>query len=234
MKQTENLPEIVIDKSEEAKVAELVAKIDLGSTASVIHFGASAQEQVTAVSSQMLEGVKNKDLGKTGAPLSNMIAAIKGFDVDTLDPNQKQGFFDKLFGKAKPLVVFLSRYDDTKEQIAKITDEMERQKGVLLHDIESLDRLYDANLSYIHELEFYITAGGQKLVLLDSTEIPALTESARQSDDLLQAQELRDLRAVRDDFERRLHDLKLTRQVALQVFRLSVWYRRMIKHWSIK
>ncbi|RLA71382.1 MAG: toxic anion resistance protein [Epsilonproteobacteria bacterium] len=215
-KKVENVPEIVIANAEVDKVKEILERIDLESTSSVIHFGSQAQVQITEVSSQMLHGVKNKDMGQAGAPLSNMIAAIKGFDVDSLDPNRKLGFFEKLLGKAKPLVVFLNRYDEVQEQIATITDEMERQKGVLLHDIESLDRLYDANLDYVHELELYIKAGEEKLGLLDTGEIPALVQKADDSNDLLDAQALRDLRAVRDDFERRLHDLKLTRQVALQ------------------
>ncbi len=201
---------------DEQAVQELVASIDLSSSTSIMQFGANAQGEMTTVSSAMLEGVKGKDLGAAGEPLSNMIAAIKGFDVSTLDPNKELGFFDKLFGKAKPLVVFLNKYEDTKEQIASITDELERQKGTLLNDIESLDRLYDANLNYVHELENYIAAGQQKLQLLDEKEIPLLESKAAQSENMLEAQELKDMRASRDDFERRVHDLLLTRQVALQ------------------
>lgn len=213
---TKDMQEITVDASEAGKVTALVEAIDLEDTTSVIHFGANAQEDVTTVSSQMLEGVRNKDLGQAGAPLTNMITAIKGFDVDSLDPNRKPGFFARLFGKAKPLVEFLNQYEDTKEQIETITDEMERQKGVLLHDIESLDRLYDANLSYVHELELYIKAGEQKLLVLDEEELPRLQQAAESGEDLLKAQEVKNIRALRDDFDRRVHDLKLTRQVALQ------------------
>jgi len=197
-------------------VNELVKKIDLNSSAAIINFGSAAQEEVTNVSSAMLEGVKSKDLGQAGEPLLNMIATIKGFDVAALDPNKKLSFFDKLFGRAKPLVMFLNKYEDTKEQIESITDELERQKGTLLNDIEALDRLYDANLNYIHELENFIVAGEKKIALLDNTDIPLLAEKASSSENMLEAQELKDLRASRDDFERRVHDLKLTRQVALQ------------------
>ncbi|MEA2110857.1 MAG: toxic anion resistance protein [Campylobacterota bacterium] len=205
-----------IEVQDEQAVGSLVEKIDLSSSASIITFGSKAQEEVTTVSSSMLEGVKGKDLGPAGAPLSNMIATIKGFDVAALNPNRELGFFDKLLGRAKPLAVFLNKYEDTKEQIEAITDELERQKGTLLNDIEALDRLYDANLNYIHELEHYIVAGGQKLELLDGTDIPLLEDKAKESDNMLQAQELKDMRASRDDFERRVHDLMLTRQVALQ------------------
>ena len=85
----------------------------------------------------MLEGVRNKDLGKAGAPLNDMIAAIRGFDIDELNPNQKLGFFARLFGKAKPVSVFLSKYDDVRKQINNITDKMEEQKTQLLTDIIS-------------------------------------------------------------------------------------------------
>ncbi len=193
-----------------------IESIDLSSSSSIIHFGAQTQEEVTAISSQMLEGVKGKDLGEAGDNLGNMIATIRGFDIDALDPNKKLGFFDKLLGKAKSLVVFLSKYEDTKEQIEKITDELERQKGVLLNDIESLDRLYDANVKYVKELELYIEAGEKRLEKLDEEEIPALEMESEQNSDLLIAQKVKDLRLTKDDFERRLHDLKLTRQVALQ------------------
>ncbi len=205
-----------IEVQDEHSVGALVEEIDLSSSASIIHFGADAQEELTTVSSAMLEGVKGKDLGEAGGPLLNMIATIKGFDVAALDPNKKLSFFDKLLGRAKPLVMFLEKYEDTKEQIEAITDELEKQKGTLLNDIESLDRLYDANLNYIHELENYIVAGGKKIEHLDSTEIPLLETKATESDNTLEAQELKDLRASRDDFERRVHDLMLTRQVALQ------------------
>ncbi len=205
-----------IEPENAQSVVAIGESIDISSTSAIIAYGANAQNEVTTVSSQMLEGVKGKDLGKAGEPLSNMIAAIKGFDVDSLDPNRKPGFFERLLGKAKPLVTFINKYEDTKETIETITDELERQKGTLLNDIESLDRLYDANLNYIHELEHYIVAGGNKLELLDSQELPLLENKAKESGDMLQAQEFKDLALSRDDFERRLHDLMLTRQVALQ------------------
>jgi uncharacterized protein YaaN involved in tellurite resistance len=197
-------------------VEKLLKSIDLSNSNSIIHFGADAQEEVTTVSSQMLEGVKNKDLDKASEPLSNMIAAIKGFDIDELDPNKEVGFFDRLFNRTKPLVMFLNKYEDIKEQIESITDELERQKGILLNDIESLDRLYDANLNYIYELEHHIVAGDKKLKMMKEEEIPLLEQKAKESQNMLQAQELKDLRVVYEDFEKRVHDLMLTRQVALQ------------------
>jgi uncharacterized protein YaaN involved in tellurite resistance len=172
---------------------------------------------MSTISERMLEGVRNKDLGGASTSLNDMVVAIKGFDIDELNPNKKPSFFARIFGKAKPIALFLSEYSDIKEQINAITDKMEGQKTQLLTDIISLDKLYDANLDYFHKLELYITAGEEKLVRLDEIDIPALVKNAEEeADNLLAAQSLRDLRSSRDDLERRLHDLKLTRQVAMQ------------------
>lgn len=204
---------VVQDKS---LVKRLMESIDLSSSSSIMQFGSNAQEEVIAISSNMLEGVKNKDLGDAGNSLASMVTAIRGFNVDELNPNEKQGFFDKLLGRAKPLAKFLSKYEDTQEQIESITDELEKQKGELLNDIESLDRLYDANLNFIYELEHYIAAGKDKIELLDTKDIPLIESKVEQSSDMTQAQDLRDLRLARDEFDARIHDLMLTRQVALQ------------------
>ncbi len=205
-----------IEEKDASKIEELSKTIDIKSTTSIMHFGVEAQERVTTASSSILKGVKNKDLEGAAAPLSNMIVAIKGFDINELDPNKKPGFFDKLLGKAKPLALFLSKYEGVKEQIESIADELEKQKGILLNDIESLDRLYDANLDYVYQLEEYIVAGEQKLSLMSKQEIPAMKERVESSSDMIAVQELKDLHGAKDDFERRVHDLKLTRQVALQ------------------
>ena len=204
---------VVQDKS---LVKRLMESIDLSSSSSIMQFGSNAQEDVIAISSNMLEGVKNKDLGDAGNSLASMVTAIRGFNVDELNPNEKQGFFDKLLGRAKPLAKFLSKYEDTQEQIESITDELEKQKGELLNDIESLDRLYDANLNFIYELEHYIAAGKDKIELLDTKDIPLIESKVEQSSDMTQAQDLKDLRLARDEFDARIHDLMLTRQVALQ------------------
>jgi len=172
---------------------------------------------MSTISENMLKGVRNKDLGAAAMPLNDMIATIKGFDIDELNPNKKLGFFAKLFGKAKPVSVFLSKYDDVRKQINNITDRMEEQKTQLLTDIISLDKLYDANLDYFHKLELYIAAGDEKLRLIDENQVPELQKIAEENpEDMMAAQAVRDMRSARDDLERRLHDLRLTRQVAMQ------------------
>ncbi len=205
------------DSDEKKNIDQLISEINVEDRSSILFFGSKAQEEMSTISENMLEGVRNKDLGKAGAPLNDMIATIRGFDIDALNPNKKLGFFARLFGKAKPVSVFLSKYEDVRKQINNITDKMEEQKTQLLTDIISLDRLYDANLEYFHKLELYISAGDEKLRMIDANQIPELEKVAEEdTKNMLSAQAVRDLRSARDDLERRLHDLRLTRQVAMQ------------------
>jgi uncharacterized protein YaaN involved in tellurite resistance len=212
----EMVPYKDVDEEEKARIDALMAEIDISDANSVIFFGNKAQEKVTEISDKMLEGVKNKDLGRSGEALNEMVATIRGFDIDELDPNKKPGFFARLFGKAKPLVKFLQKYEEVRKQIDKITNKLESHKTTLLKDITSLDRLYVANLEYFHTLEDYIKAGEEKIQQLHNQVIPAMEKEAEGSDDMLLAQKLRDIRSSTADLERRVHDLRLTRQVTLQ------------------
>jgi uncharacterized protein YaaN involved in tellurite resistance len=212
----EMVPYKDVDQEEKARIDALIDEINMADANSVIFFGSKAQEKVTEISDKMLEGVKNKDLGRSGEALNEMVATIRGFDVDELDPNKKPGFFARLFGKARPLVKFLQKYEEVRKQIDKITNKLESHKTTLLKDITSLDRLYVANLEYFHTLEDYIKAGEEKLQQLHNETIPAMEQEAEGSDDMLLAQKLRDLRSSTADLERRVHDLRLTRQVTLQ------------------
>ncbi|HFD13442.1 MAG TPA: toxic anion resistance protein, partial [Crenotrichaceae bacterium] len=202
------------DTSDKQKIEALIREIDLSNTNSILFFGSKAQEQLTVVSDNMLEGVRNKDLGSAGQALSNMVTALKGFDLSQL--KEKPGFFARLFGKAKPIVQFINQYEESRQQIDRITDDMEHHKTQLLTDITSLDRLYKTSLDYLHSLDLYIAAGEERITRLDKDEIPALETQAKASEDVLLSQNLRDMRVQRDELERRVHDLKLTRQVAMQ------------------
>lgn len=208
-----NAPALTVDQ---VKIGQLLTEINIADTKSIMFFGSKAQEQLTTISDKMLDGVKNKDMGSAGNDLSEMVATLRGFDVDDLDPNQKPGFFDRLLGKAKPVVKFLQQYEDVRKQIDGITDKLEMHKTTLLTDITALDRLYAANLDYFHSLEHYIAAGEEKLKELDNDTIPEKAKQAEGTDAILATQELRDLRSARDDLDRRVHDLRLTRQVAMQ------------------
>jgi uncharacterized protein YaaN involved in tellurite resistance len=222
---TEPLPEvkaevIVYNQVDEAKkraIDGLLQELDMNDRSSIMMFGTKTQEQMNSISEKMLQGVKNKDIGVAGTALNDMVTAIKGFNIDELNPNQKLSWWQKLMGKATPVVKFLGKYEDVRKQIDRITDEMEGHKTQLLTDIVSLDKLYEANLDFFHKLEVYIAAGEEKLRRLDQEEIPAMVAQVEaNSTDMVMAQQLRDLRSARDDLERRIHDLKLTRQVAMQ------------------
>jgi uncharacterized protein YaaN involved in tellurite resistance len=198
------------------RVQQLLNEINVSNTQSILFFGSKAQEQLTTISDRMLDGVKNKEIGPAGDDLNEMVATIRGFEVDDLDPNKKQGIFDRMLGRAKPVVKFLQQYEEVRKQIDTITDKLERHKTHLLTDIISLDKLYQANLDYFHTLEDYIAAGEEKLRELDDVIIPEQARQAEAGTDVIAAQNLRDLRAARDDLERRVHDLRLTRQVSMQ------------------
>ncbi len=203
-------------QDQQAKIGTLMQEIDINDSNSIIFFGTKAQEQLTTISDQMLENVRNKDLGAAGGVLNEMVVTLRGFDIDGLDPNTKPGFFARLFGRAKPLVKILQQYESVRKQIDTITNSLEDHKTTLLTDITTLDRLYAANVEYYHTLELYIAAGDEKLKQLDQEVIPAKEAEIKASGEMLAAQELRDLRANRNDLERRIHDLRLTRQVSMQ------------------
>ena len=225
---TELLPDIKhdlvpyekVDPSEKARIDKLMGEINLSDSNSIIFFGSKAQQELTTISDNMLEGVRNKDLGAAGSSLNNMVTALRGFEVEDFDPNKRPGFlariFRKLFGGITPVAKFIQQYEGVRRQVDTITDDLEGHKTQLLRDITSLDKLYSANLDYFHNLEAYILAGEQKLKYIDDEMIPAAEKEATTTDEVLHAQQLRDMRAGRDDLERRVHDLKLTRQVAMQ------------------
>jgi len=204
------------DAGNKKAIDSIVKSIDINDSKSIIYFGSKAQEQLTTISDKMLEGVKNKDMGAAGGDLNEMVASLRGFDIDALDPNKKPGFFAKIFNSASPVVKFLQKYEDVRKQIDTITNKLDTHKTTLLTDITMLDKLYDANLDYFHNLDHYISAGDQKLLQLDEQVIPKKAKAVEKSEAIIEAQELRDLRAARDDLERRIHDLRLTRQVAMQ------------------
>jgi len=200
-------------------IRKRMAEIDMHDTNSIVTFGSNAQAELQVISQEMLQGVKNKDVGPAGNSLRDMVGTIRGFSVDELDPNRKQSWWERLFSRAKPLHDFMAKYEDVQGQIDKITDELLGHEHMLMKDIKSLDKLYDKTLAFYEELALYITAGEEKLAELDSVAIPAKeaeVTAAPGNDQVMVAQELRDLRAARDDLERRVHDLKLTRQVTMQ------------------
>lgn len=207
---------IALSESVERQIEEALAELDLEQTHSVIFFGAKAQQQLAQISEQMLEKVKVKEIGPAGDLLTQMVQKLKEFQVPDVQPGERPGFLARLLGIKSDIERFLSEYDDVKVKIEQIADELERHKTKLLTDIVYLDKLYEANLEYLKVLEVYIAAGRTKLKELDERIIPALARAVEERGDMVEAQKLRDLRSLRDDLERRVHDLLLTRQVTLQ------------------
>ncbi len=196
-----------------------MSEIDMGNTQSIIEFGSSAQSELQAISQEMLSGVRNKDVGPAGDSLRDMVTSIRGFSVDELNPNRKLSWWERLLGKAAPVAKFMARYETVQGQIDRISDELLDHEHILLKDIKSLDKLYGKTLAFYDEIALYIAAGEEKIKELDTKTIPAKekqVENASKDKGVIKAQELRDLRAARDDLERRVHDLKLTRQVTMQ------------------
>ena len=199
-----------------AEIDRVLAEIDLGDSNSILFFGTAAQGEVTSVADEMLEGVRNKDTGPAGQALNEMVSTLRGFALDDLDPNKKPGFISRLLGKAKPIAKVLQQYEQVRSHIDSISNRLDGHTSTLMKDVGMLDRLYDKTLGYFHSLATYIAAGEECLRRLDNDQLPVLQKEAQASSDVLKAQALRDLRAKRDDLERRVHDLKLTRQVTMQ------------------
>jgi uncharacterized protein YaaN involved in tellurite resistance len=209
----EELPEVLPE--EQSKLEKALSEIDFNDRSSIIYFGASTQEELDEISNRMIDGVKNKDTGIVGKILNEMVASIKGFDIEELDPNKKLPWYKSLFGGTKPLVKFIQGYEEVRDQIDQITNNLEKHKAQLTRDIVSLDKLYDANLEYFRNLEIYIKAGEIKLKELEEKVIPEYEKKAKDGD-MLAIQNLKEIRGFRDDLERRVHDLRLSRQVAMQ------------------
>jgi uncharacterized protein YaaN involved in tellurite resistance len=137
--------------------------------------------------------------------------------MDEFNPNKKLAWYQKLFGTTKPLVKFIQEYELVRDQIDNISNSLEKHKSQLMTDIVSLDKLYDANLDYFRNLELYIKAGETKLEELEEQILPEYEAKVRDSnDDMLTIQELKEVRGFRDELERRVHDLRLSRQVTMQ------------------
>jgi uncharacterized protein YaaN involved in tellurite resistance len=201
---------------DDASVTQVLTELDLEDSHSVLFFGSQVQEQLTQISDSMLDRVKAKDAGPAGDALNDMVLTLRGFDTGDLDPNRKSGWLGRLFGKGRDAAKIVQRYESVRGQIEEITERLQQHQTALMVDIETLDRLYAANLDYFRALEVYIAAGERKLRELDEVLIPQRAEAVGAQQDTPAAQELRDLRARRDDLDRRVHDLRLSRQVTMQ------------------
>lgn len=199
-----------------AEIDRAMAEIAMHDSTSILFFGTAAQESVTGVADEMLEGVRNKDTAAAGQALNDMVTTLRGLPVADLDVTQKPGVMARLFRGATPVARMLQRYEQVRSQVDAISNRLDAHTSRLMRDISMLDRLYDKTLEYFHRLEVYIAAGEERIRRVDTDTLPALARDVERSNDVLKAQQLGDLRSKRDDLERRVHDLKLTRQVTMQ------------------
>jgi len=216
---TEIVPLSAAKGDNKKQIKKRMSEIDIENTQTIVSFGARAQAGLQKISQSMLDGVRNKDVGPAGEALRNMVTSIRGFEISELDTRSKRSFWEFITGGAAPFVKFMSRYEKVETQIDNITNELLEHEHTLMKDIRSLDNLYDRTLEFYNELGLYIAAGEEVIKTLDAKDIPAkaqAVEDAAEDQKVMAAQELRDLRSARDDLERRVHDLKLTRQVTMQ------------------
>ncbi|NIZ07857.1 toxic anion resistance protein [Pseudooceanicola sp. HF7] len=213
---TEYAPE---DAALSPEVRALMEEIDLEDATSIMSFGSGAQSELQEISQAMLADVRNKDAGPAGDSLREIVSAIRGFSVSEVDLKRDRSLWDRLSGRAAPLARFTARFEGLQEQVDRITDDLLAHEHRLLKDIRALDKLYEKTLGFYEALALYIAAGSARLAELDRSAIPeaeATLAATREEDKPLAAQALHDLRAARDDLDRRVHDLKLTRQVTMQ------------------
>ena len=203
-----------LSEQEQAAVLAFVERIDITSSETVLKYGNAAQMKISQFSDKILEDVKTKDTGAISDMLTNLVAELKGFDVDE---GKKGGFFG-LFKKAGNNVVQLkARYDKVEENVMEIVSALQGHQKQLISDATMLDELYKQNEQYYHELTLYIIAGELKLRRLREEELPPLLAKAQETADPADAQAANDFAQLIERFEKRIHDLKLTRMVSVQM-----------------
>ena len=208
-----NLENVSLNESELALVDEYARTLDITDTNSLIAFGSDAQQKVADFSSSALEGVRTRDFGSTGDMLTDLITELKGFKVD----EEKRGLA-RIFGRTKNKLAKLKyRFDKAENNVERIVSELDRHQITLMKDIATLDEMYDRNLEYYKELTIYILAGKKKLEELKTATIPALKAKAEESGLAEDAQALRDMEDIANRFEKKLHDLEITRVVSIQM-----------------
>ena len=202
---------------DQAKVKQLVAKIDMNDTTSIISFGVNAQAGLSEQSSAMLAGVRNKDTGPAGEVMNGLMVQIRGLGLDDLDPNAKRGFLAKILKKLMPLQKFIQQFESIEAQIDATVDKLEGEQRKLNRDVLMLDGMYTAALDFFNELAFYIEAAEMKLEDVRAVDIPALQAKADQTDNMMDHQKAKDMVDRSMDLERKIHDLMLTRTVTMQM-----------------
>ena len=207
----------VLDEStlspEEQKMVEDFAKtIDVTNSNVILQYGAAAQKKIAGFSENALQNVRTKDLGEVGEMMTDLIGELKGFDAE--EDKGFLGFFRKASSKISQMK---TRYDKAEANVDKICVALEGHQIQLLKDIAMLDEMYNVNLTYFKELSMYIIAGKKKLEEVRATVLPPLVEKAKATGLPEDAQAANDMASLCDRFEKKIHDLELTRMVSIQM-----------------
>lgn len=203
-----------LSESEQAAVREFVKQIDVSNANQVLSYGSAAQTNISDFSSSALGTVRSKDLGEVGEMLSSLVVELKGLNF----PEEEKKGFKGLFKKAQNNIATLkAQYDKAEVNVDRITAELEKHERVLLKDIAMMDKMYGMNQAYFKELTMYILAGQLKCKELREKELPELEAKARESGLPEDAQAANDFADMIGRFEKRLHDLELTRIISLQM-----------------
>lgn len=200
--------------AERKAINDFIGKIDISNPEHVLLFGADAQKRIADFSESALASVKTQDTGEVGNMLVNLVSELKGFERDTEEPKGLR----KLFARADDKVERMkARYGEVSATVENIAGSLENYQAQLLKDVSMFDHLYDQNSEYFRQLTLYIIAGDKKLAEIRNGELKELMSKAEQSGDAMDAQRANDLAAQCDRFEKKLYDLKLTRQVSMQM-----------------
>ena len=200
--------------AERQAIEDFLGKLDVTNPDHVLLFGADAQKKIADFFDTALEAVQTQDTGEVGDMLINLVSELKGFEADAEEPKGLR----KLFAKAEDKVERMkARYTKVSGNVENIANSLEDYQAQLLKDVAMFDRLYDQNSDYFRQLTLYIIAGEEKLQRVREGELKALLDAAAKSGDAMDAQKANDLAAQCDRFEKKLHDLKLTRQVSMQM-----------------
>jgi uncharacterized protein YaaN involved in tellurite resistance len=212
-KQAEVLEDAYLTEEEKKMVDEFADKIDITNSNSILQYGVGAQKKIADFSETALNNVKTKDLGEIGEMLTNVVGELKNFE-STDEKKGFLGFFKKTAGKVSQIKV---KYDKVEGNINKICSALETHQIQLLKDIAMLDKMYEINKVYFKELSMYILAGKKKLAKLEKEELPKLKVRAQSSGLPEDAQATNDFVSLCNRFEKKIHDLELTRMISLQM-----------------
>lgn len=208
-----NLEKDRLSPEEQKMVDDFADKIDIRNSNIVLQFGSATQKKIADFSESALQNVKTKDLGEVGDLLSGLVTELKNFQIE----EEQKGFLGFFKKTANKISNVKAKYDTAEASVEKICTVLEGHQVQLLKDIAMLDKMYDMNLTYFKELSMYILAGKQKLEQVRNTELPALLSKANLSGLPEDAQAANDLSSMCDRFEKKIHDLELTRMVSIQM-----------------